>query len=120
MLFHQPDQNLLPELSQLAAFRMAEQARSEDFQRERQVTLTGERGSRGYERVRLAPRQQVEGGRRFFRAPRVKTLPIWLPVPGALVIEPGDEVITADQVRHDRGGVIPQQGWQMTKVQDVR
>ena len=29
MLFHQPDQNLLPELSQLAAFGMAEQARSE-------------------------------------------------------------------------------------------
>ena len=75
MLFHQPDQNLLPELSQLAAFRMAEQARSEDFQRERQVTLTGERGSRGYERVSLAPREQVEGGRSFFLAPRVKTLP---------------------------------------------
>src|SRR6266436_7608035 len=111
MLFHQPDQNLLPELGQLAAFRMAEQARSEDFQRQRQVTLTGERGSRGHERARLAPRQQVEGSCTFFRAPRVKPLSVWLPVSGALVIEPGDEVITADQVRHDRGWVIPQQGW---------
>src|SRR6266851_3608550 len=106
MLFHQPDQNLPPELSQLAAFRMAEQARSENFQREREVALTGERGSRGHERVRLASGQQVEGGRRFFGAPRVKTLPVWLPVSGALVIEPGDEV-------------IPQQGGQMTTVQDV-
>src|SRR6266566_164856 len=120
MLFHQPDQNLLPELGKLAAFRMAEQARSEDFQRERQVALAGQGGSRGHERVRLASGQQVEGGRRFFRAPRVKTLSVWLPVSGALVIEPGDEVITADQVRHDRGGVIPQQSWQVTEVQDVR
>src|SRR6266852_1030675 len=39
---------------------------------------------------------------------------------GALVIEPGDEVIAGDQVRHDGGGVIPQQGWQITEVQDVR
>jgi hypothetical protein len=85
MLFHQPDQNLLPELGQLAAFGMAEHARSEDFQRQRQVALTGQGGSRGHERARLAPRQQVEGGRYFFRAPRVETLPIWLPVSGALV-----------------------------------
>src|SRR5712691_2500466 len=120
MLFHQPDQDLLPELSQLAAFGMAEQARSEDFQCQRQVTLTGQRGSRGHERFRLAPGQQVEGCRSFFWAPRVKALPIWLPVSGALVVEPGDEVITADQVRHDRGGVISQQGWQITEVQDVR
>ncbi|HEX6713430.1 MAG TPA: alpha/beta hydrolase [Thermoleophilaceae bacterium] len=26
------------------------------------------------------------------------------------MIEPRDEVVTADQVRHDRGGVVPQQG----------
>src|SRR5260370_16289740 len=120
MLFHQPDQNLLPELSQLAAVGMAEQARSEDFQREGQVALSRQGGSRGDERVRLAPGQEVEGCRCFFRAPRVKALAVWLPVSGALVVEPFDEVIAADQVRDDRGGVIPQQGWQITTVQDVR
>jgi len=99
---------------------MPEQARSEDVQREGQVALTGKSGSGGDECARLFSGEQVQSRRFFFRAPRVKPLSVWLPVSGALVIEPGDESIPADQVRHDRGGVIPQQGWQITKVQDVR
>src|SRR5260370_34539711 len=99
---------------------MAEQARSEDFQREGQVALTGQGGSGGDEGFRLFPGEQVERSRCFFRAARVKALSVWLPVSAVLVVEPGDEVITADQVRHDRGGVIAQQGWQITEVQDVR
>src|SRR5260370_29692187 len=99
---------------------MTEPARSEDFEREGQVALTGKGRSGGDECVRLSPGQQVEGGRSFFRAPRVKPISVWLPVSGALVIEPGDEVITADQVRHDRGGGIPQPGGQITKVQRAR
>jgi sugar phosphate isomerase/epimerase len=54
-LLHQPDQDRLPELSKLTAVRMPEQARSEDFQRERQVALTGKGGSGGDECVRLSP-----------------------------------------------------------------
>src|SRR6266566_8962615 len=99
---------------------MPEQARSEDFQREGQVALAGQGGSGGDESVRLFPGEQVQSRRCFFRAPRVKSLSVWLPVSSALVIEPGDEVITNDQVRHDRGGVILQQGGQVAKVQDVR
>ena len=99
---------------------MADHARCEDFQREGQVALIGQGGSGGDECVRLVPGQQVESRCCSFRAARVKALPAWLPVSGALVTEPGDEVITADQVRHDCGGVIPEQGWQVTKVQDVR
>src|SRR5258708_39267621 len=99
---------------------MAEQARGEDFQREGQVARVGKGGSGGGECVRLFPGEQVESRRCFFRAARVKSLSVWLPVSGALVVEPGDVVITGDQVRHDRGGVIAQQGWQMVKVQGVR
>src|SRR6266567_6437959 len=99
---------------------MAEQARNEDFQREGQVALAGQGGRGGDEGVRLSPGEQVERSRCFFLAARVKSLSVWLPVSGALVIEPGDEVITDDQVRHDRGGVILQQGGQVAKVQDVR
>src|SRR6202035_2404894 len=99
---------------------MPEQARSEDFQRESQVAVAGQSGSGGDEGVCLLPGEQVESRRCLFRAARVKSLSVWLPVSGALVIQPGDEVLTADQVRHDRGGVIAQQGWQVAKVQDVR
>src|SRR5216683_6748909 len=99
---------------------MAEQARGEDVQREGQVALTGQGGSGGDEGVRLFPGEQVESRRCFFRAARVESLSVWLPVSGALVVEPGEEVIPADQVRHDRGGVIPEHGWQVAEVQDVR
>jgi hypothetical protein len=66
------------------------------------------------------PGQQVEGRRCFLRAPWVEPWPVRLPVAGALVIEPGDEVVPADQVRHDRGGVVAQQAGQTAKVEDVR
>ena len=45
----------MPERDELAAFGMAEQARSEDFQRESQVTLIGKGGRGGDECVRLFP-----------------------------------------------------------------
>src|SRR5690348_3494900 len=99
---------------------MAEQARGEDVQGEGQVALAGQGGRGGDEGVRLFPGEQVQSRRCFFGAARVKSLSVWLPVSGALVVEPGDEVITGDQVRHDRSGVIPQQGWQVANVQDVR
>src|SRR5580700_9763857 len=99
---------------------MPEQARGDYFQREGQVALVGQGGRGVGEGVRLFPGEQVQSRRCFFRAARVKSLSVWLPVPGALVIEPGDEVIASDQVRHDRGGVIAQQGWQVSEVQDVR
>ena len=98
---------------------MPEQPRVEDFQRERQVALTGEGDSGADEWFGLSPGQQVKRLGFFFLAPRVKPLSVWLPVAGALVIQPGDEVVTGDQVRHDRGGVVPQRGGQITKVQDV-
>ncbi len=43
-LFHQPQQDRLPELGKLTAVRVLEQTRREDFQRERQVAVTGEGG----------------------------------------------------------------------------
>src|SRR5260370_23464152 len=99
---------------------MPEQARGDYFQGEGQVALAGQGGSGGDECVRLFPGEQVESRRCFFLAARVESLSVWLPVSGALVMEPGDEVITGDQVRHDRGGVIPEHGWQIAQVQDVR
>src|SRR6266849_6732504 len=99
---------------------MPEQARSEDFQREGQVALIGKGGGGGDECFRLFAGEQVESRRSFFLAARVKPLSVWLPVAGALVIEPGDEAVTAGQVRHDRDRMIPQQGWQITEVQEVR
>src|SRR5271156_1616134 len=99
---------------------MPEQARGDYSQGEGQVALADQGGSGGDEGVRLFPGEQVQSRRCFFGAARVKSLSVWLPVSGALVVEPGDEVITDDQVRHDRGGGIPQQGWQGTKLQDVR
>src|ERR1700722_5829536 len=99
---------------------MPEQARREDVQREGEVALVGKGGSGVGECVRLFPGEQVQSRRFFFWAPRVEPLSVWLPVSGALVVEPGDEAITADQVGHDRGRVIPEQGWQIIKVQDVR
>src|SRR5229473_1989997 len=99
---------------------MPEQARGDYYQGEGQVALAGQGGRDGDEGVRLFPGEQVQSRRCVFGAARVKPLSVWLPVPGALVIEPGDEVITGDQVRHDRGGVIAQQGWQVANVQDVR
>src|SRR5260370_38061492 len=89
---------------------MPEQARGDYSQGEGQVALVGKGGRGVGEGVRLSPGEQVQSRRCFFGAARVKSLSVWLPVPGALVIEPGDEAITGDQVRHDRGGVIPQQG----------
>src|SRR5258708_35262099 len=106
MLFHQPDQNLLPELRELAAVGMAEQARREDFQRECQVALTGQGVSRAHERVGLASGQQGGGRRCFFGAPPVKALPVWLPVSGALAVDSCDAVSTADLARHVRSGEI--------------
>ena len=97
---------------------MAEQAGGDYFQREGQVALVGKAGGGVGECVRLFPGEQVESRRCFFLAAWVKSLSVWLPVSGALVIEPGDEVIAADQVRHDRGGVIAQQGWQVAEVQE--
>src|SRR5580692_2059388 len=99
---------------------MPEQARGEGFQREGRVALTGQAGGGGDEGVGLFPGEQVERGRSFSLAPRVESLSVWLPVSGPLVIEPGDKVIAADQVRHDRGGVVAQQAGQIAKVQDVR
>jgi hypothetical protein len=54
-LLHQSDQNRLLKLRKLTAVRMPEQARSEDFQREGQVALTGKGGSGGDECFRLSP-----------------------------------------------------------------
>src|ERR1700761_7806488 len=99
---------------------MAEQPRTEDFQCEGQVALAGKGDSGGDECVRFPARQQVEGSRCFFLAARVEALSVWLPVACALVVEPGDEVVPGDQVRHDRCGVIAEQGWQISKVQDLR
>src|SRR6476646_8227007 len=99
---------------------MPEQARGDYFQREGEVALVGQGGRGIGECVRLFPGEQVQSRRSLFLAPGVKSLSVWLPVSGALVVEPGNEVIAADQVRHDRGGVIAQQGWQVAEVQDVR
>jgi hypothetical protein len=71
-MLHQPDQNRLPELSELAAVRMREQAWGEDFQRESQVAPAGQGGSRGDECVRLFLGEQVQSRRPFFLAARVE------------------------------------------------
>ena len=73
---------------------MPEQARSDYFQGEGQVALVGEGGGGVGECVGLFPGEQVESCRSFFLAPRVEPLSVRLPVSGALVIEPGDEVVT--------------------------
>jgi hypothetical protein len=53
-LLHQPGQDRLAELSELAAVGMPEQARSEDVEREGQVSLVGQGGSGSDESVRLS------------------------------------------------------------------
>jgi hypothetical protein len=67
-LLHEPDQNCLPELGELAAFRMPEQARGDYFQRESQVALVSQVGRGVGECIRLFPGQQIEGRRCFFPA----------------------------------------------------
>src|ERR1700758_3937058 len=47
--------------------------------------------------VRPFPRLAGQALLLFFLAPRKERLSVWLPVAGALVIEPGDEVVTGDQ-----------------------
>jgi len=99
---------------------MPEQARVEDFEREGQVALTGKGGGSADECFRLSDR--LAGREPPLSLPRSGgQAPVRLAAStGALVMEPGDEVITADQIRRDRDGMIPQQGWQIGKVQDVR
>ena len=75
-LLHQLDENRLSELSKLTAVGMPEQPRSDDFQREGQVALTGEGGSGGDECFRPLPGQQVESLRSLFLASRVKPLSV--------------------------------------------
>jgi hypothetical protein len=53
--------------------------------------------------------RQVERRRCFFLTARVESPSVRLPVLGALAVEPGEEVVPADQVRHDRGAAITQQ-----------
>ena len=84
----------MPELGQLAAVRMAEQARAEDFQRQGQVALADKGRGGGDECVRLSPGEQVESRRCFFLAARVEAPSVWLPVAGVLVIKPGDSLMT--------------------------
>src|SRR5258708_10155273 len=91
VLFHQPDQHLLPELGQLAAVGLADQSAIVEYQREGQVTLTGKGGSGGYERARPSPPPQGEGNPPFFRAPRGKNPPLRLPLSPAPVGEPLSE-----------------------------
>ena len=65
----------MPELGELAAVGMGEQAWSEDVQREGQAALAGQDGSGGDEGVRLFPGEQVQSRRCFFLAPRVESCP---------------------------------------------
>ena len=64
--------------------------------------------------------QQVERGGVLGRGGRLESPPVWLPVTGALVVEPLGEVVADHQVRHDRGGVLAEHRREAGLRQDVR
>ncbi|MGA8459290.1 MAG: hypothetical protein WB800_28085 [Streptosporangiaceae bacterium] len=68
--------------------------------------MADERGSRGGELLLPAAGEQVECGGVLGRGRWLQSRHVWLPVTGALVVEPLGEVVADHQVRHDRSGVI--------------
>ena len=100
--------------------RVAQQAGLDDLQGEHVVALADEGGSRGSELLLPASGQQVECGGVLGRGRWLQSPPVWLPVTGALVVEPLGEMVAAHQVGHDRCGMITEHCRQAGLRQDVR
>jgi hypothetical protein len=83
---------------------VAQQARLDDLQGEGVIAVADEGDSGGGELLVAASGQQVEGGGVLGAGGRLQSPQVWLPVTGALVVEPLGEVVAGHQVRHDRGG----------------
>ena len=67
---------------------MAEQARLDDLQGEGVIALADEGGGGGGELLVPAAGQQVKGGGVPGAGGRLQSTQVWLPVTGALVVEP--------------------------------
>ncbi len=99
---------------------VAQQARLDDLQGEGVIALADESGSGGGELLIPAPGQQVECGGALGGGRRLESLPVRLPVAGALVVEPLGEVVADDQVGNDRRGVVTEHRREAGLRQDVR
>src|SRR5260370_191506 len=84
------------------------------------IALADEGGGGGGELLVPASGEQVECGGVLGRGRRLESGPVWLPVTGALVVEPLGEVVADHQVGHDRGGVLPEHCREAGLLQDVR
>src|SRR5712692_7063825 len=93
VLLHEAVQRGAAQPGQRAAGGVAQQARLDDFQGEGVIALADEGGSGGGELLLPASGEQVERGGVPGRGRRLESGPVWLPVTGALVVEPLGEVV---------------------------
>ena len=73
----------------------------------------------GGELLVSASGEQVECGGVLGGGRWLQSRQVWLPVTGALVVEPLGEVVAGHQVGHDRGGVIAEHCREAGLLQDV-